>query len=143
MSPYNASQDIVSSAAAYTMRLLAISALLLNTGVFAQQFAGQTIRNSLPASSGAQVAFFNIRDANGKNTTLINYYSFPGGKNLDQTKVQRAIVVINGKQRNAGDYFGFVHGRIAAAHAINPEVSDQTVAILAPLLYARLVEMCL
>jgi hypothetical protein len=104
---------------------------LLATAI-AQQFAGEVIPNSLATATGAQIAFFNVRDANGKNTTLINYYSFPGGKKQDQTKVKRAIIVLHGRNRNAWDYFGNVYGRLAAATALNSEVTEQTVAIFSP-----------
>jgi hypothetical protein len=98
----------------------------------AQQWAGETIPNTLPKVTGAQVAFFNVHDANGGNTTLINYYSFPGGKAQNQTNVKRAVIVLAGKNRNAWDYFGTVRGRIAAATALNNEVTEQTVAIFSP-----------
>jgi hypothetical protein len=106
--------------------------VFLLTTAIAQQFAGEVIPNSLPAATGAQIAFFNVRDADGKNTTLINYYSFPGGKQQDQTKVKRAVVVLHGMQRNAWDYFGNVYGRLAAANDLNSEVTEETVAIFSP-----------
>jgi hypothetical protein len=111
---------------------LFVALLQAITPSVAQQWAGETIPNTLPKVTGAQVAFFNVRDANGVNTTLINYYSFPGGKAQNQTNVRRAIIVLAGKNRNAWDYFGTVRGRIAAATALNNEVTEQTVAIFSP-----------
>jgi hypothetical protein len=104
------------------------------SGAFAQQYAGQTIPNSLPTVNGGNVSFFNILDANGAGTTLINYYSTPGGRRPDQTKVQRAIIIIPGLNRDGWKYFGDVYSKIAAAAAINSQVSEQTVAIFSPVL---------
>jgi hypothetical protein len=115
-----------------TSLFLATSLFATTNLVLAQQFAGQKIPNTLAAATGAQIAFFNVKDAKGINGTLINYYSFPGGKNPNAALVKRAVVVISGRGRNAWDYFGFVRGRIAAATALNSEVSEQSVAIFAP-----------
>jgi hypothetical protein len=113
------------------------SALFLSTLVAiatAQQFAGDFIPNKLPVQASANISFFNVRDALGGRTTMINYYSTPNAKVQDQKKVQRAIIVLSGAGRNGGDYFTNVRNQIPAAAALNPQVSEDTVAIMAPVL---------
>lgn len=100
----------------------------------AQQFAGQSIPNSLPVVTNGNVSFFNVFDAVGGRTTLINYYSTPGGKAQNQTKVQRAIIVLSGLNRDGWNYFTDIRARIPAAAALNSQVSEDTVAIMAPVL---------
>jgi hypothetical protein len=111
-----------------------VSAFCLLHGVLAQQYAGQPIPNSLPAVPGAELAFFNVYDGLGRNTTLINYYSAPGGKRPDNSRIQRAIIVLTGLGRNSDGYFTNVHNQIAAATQRNPNITEQNVAIVAPLL---------
>jgi hypothetical protein len=102
----------------------------------AQQYAGQNIANSLPKVTNGNVSFFNVFDATGGRTTLINYYSTPNGVRQDQTKVQRAIIILSGLNRDGWNYFNDLRTKIPAAAAINPQVSEQSVAIFAPILYA-------
>lgn len=67
-----------------------------------QQWAGEVIPNSLEQRTGAEIAYFNIKDAAGGNTTLINYMSKPTttGQRLNTTKVLRGVIVLNGQLRN-------------------------------------------
>jgi hypothetical protein len=111
-----------------------ISALCLLHGALAQQYAGQPIPNSLPAVPGAELTFFNVRDGFGRNNTLINYYSAPGGKRPDNSRIQRAVVVLPGMNRNANGYFTSIRNQIAKATKRNPNITEQTVMIFAPLL---------
>jgi len=99
-----------------------------------QQYAGQTITNSLPSVTGAEKAFFNIKDANGGNTTLINYFSLPTttGKRQDTTKVQRAVIVLSGSNRDPWDYYANVFNAVKNAGAINSAATEESVAIIAP-----------
>jgi hypothetical protein len=104
-------------------------------GIHAQQYAGQTIPNSLPGVNGGQLSFFNIFDANGGRTTLLNYFSTAGGKPLNQTKVKRAIITLHGLNRDGWDYFDHVRTKIPLATAKNAEITEETVAVLSPVLY--------
>jgi len=113
------------------LALLLLSSIPLALG---QQYAGKTITNSLPAVKGAEKAFFNIKDANGGNTTLINYFSLPTttGKRQDTTKVQRALVICAGSNRDAWTYYANAWGSVINAGAINPDATEESVAIIAP-----------
>jgi hypothetical protein len=102
-------------------------------GAHAQQFAGQPIANQLPNPiPGGALASFNIADAKGKGTTLMNYFSAPNGGNIQPSLIQRAIVVIHGLNRDPWLYFATVYNALPAATAINPAVNENTVAIMAP-----------
>lgn len=99
---------------------------------FAQQYAGDTITNSLPAATGAEIAFFNIKDPNGDDTTLINYYSRPGGNRIDPDDVKRAIIVMTGQLRDPWLYYASIRNAIDDAAEIDSDISEDNVAILAP-----------
>ena len=77
----------------------------------AQQYAGEVIQTSLRNVPGAEVAYVKIpgvQDRNKKkaaNLTLINYYSHgKDGKRLVESKVQRAIIIIHGLNRDPDTY---------------------------------------
>lgn len=93
------------------MRPSAASIALLCVSACAQQFAGDTILGTLPAQDGAEIAFFRVSDRSGANDrlTLINYYPLGSdGQRLREENVQRAVIMLFGQARNAGDYEGFV-----------------------------------
>ena len=93
------------------LSLLAISLALLTAVASAQQFAGDPIQNSLPASPGSEITFFRVRDPSGSGAKLdlINYYSLShNGQRVQTSAIQRAVVMLFGQNRNAGDYQGFV-----------------------------------
>ena len=78
---------------------------------FAQQYAGDTIKNSLPSVPGAELSYFRIQDPAGlnKNLTLINYYSLQlDWTRLDPKQLQRAVVVIHGLNQDPGTYMSTV-----------------------------------
>jgi hypothetical protein len=100
----------------------------------AQQFAGQFIPNSLPTVTGGNVSFFNVFDALGGRTTLINYYSTPNGKPIDPLKVRRAIIPLHGLNRDGWSYFDHVRLRLPLATAKNSQISGDSVAIFSPVL---------
>lgn len=53
--------------------LLGVCALLSLTSTgCTQQYAGDNVNSSLPTVPGSEVTYFNIKDPNGKKTTLIN-----------------------------------------------------------------------
>lgn len=94
---------------------LLIKALLFATALvqpaFAQQYAGDTIPNSLPSVPGSELVYFKIQDPAGKNQhlTLTNYYSKQAnGAQLDPIQVQRAVIVIHGLNRDPGTYMANV-----------------------------------
>lgn len=66
--------------------------------ISAQQFQGSVINNTLPIVPGSEVTYFNIIDANKKNTTLINYSSLTGvsGGRLIPSQIERVIVFLHG-----------------------------------------------
>lgn len=77
----------------------------------AQQYAGDTISGTLPSAEGSEVAYFRISDPSGANDqlTLLNYYSLDSnGERLQESAVQRAVIMMFGMNRNAADYEGFV-----------------------------------
>jgi hypothetical protein len=100
----------------------------------AQQYVGQTIPNSLPGVTDGAVSFFQIIDPNGgPSSTLINYFSAPGGQQIDTTQVQRAIVVLHGANRDPYNYFNDVHAALYNASSLyNSEITTSSVAIMAP-----------
>lgn len=83
------------------------SALAYSTLSLAQQYAGDFINNSLPIVPGAEITYFRIPDPAGKNNnlTLINYYSYNStGQRIVESKIQRAVIVIHGLNRDPGTY---------------------------------------
>lgn len=75
-------------------------------GADAQQYAGSTIPNSLPTVTGSAISYFKINDASGVPTTLINYFSAPGGARQDPLNVQRALIVLSGANRDPCEFVG-------------------------------------
>jgi hypothetical protein len=113
------------------MLLLLVSFALC---AFAQQHAGQYIGSWLPATDGAEIAYFNIQADNGLNTTLINYFSYPNSTNqpLNPEEVQRAVIILHGSVRDAWNYFHDIQGALDEAAVFNADVQDTSVAILSP-----------
>lgn len=62
------------------------------SAVYGQQYAGDTIPNTLPAATGAEIAYFNIFDALGQRTTLVNHFSLPGGARQNKALVRLSSV---------------------------------------------------
>jgi hypothetical protein len=83
------------------------SLALFSASVLAQQYAGETIPNSLPVVYGAELAYFRISDPAGANTaTLLNYQSLGSdGQRLKEANVERAVIMVHGQLRDANDYF--------------------------------------
>lgn len=106
--------------------------LLLPLLSYAQQYEGQAIPNSLPTTPGSTITYFKVNDGKGGSTTLINYFSRPNGKKQDSTKVKRAIVVLHGLNRDPATYFSTMWATIGDANKINKDVTEGSVAIMAP-----------
>ncbi|KAH8830294.1 hypothetical protein DL96DRAFT_1592340 [Flagelloscypha sp. PMI_526] len=107
--------------------------LLTPSLVYAQQYLGSPVNVSLTAITGSEIAFFRIQ-APDSAFTLINYFSLPTATNQrpDPLKIQRLVVVLHGSNRNAWDYFSIFNGGIPPANALNPNVTTESVAVLAP-----------
>ncbi|KAL0260501.1 hypothetical protein SLS55_004190 [Diplodia seriata] len=98
----------------------------------AQQYAGENITTSLPVVPGAEITYFNIKDTNRKNTTLINYMSLNStGQRPDPRALKRAVIVVHGLNRDPNTYMSNMLSALAQVTG-HPEVSTDSVAILAP-----------
>jgi hypothetical protein len=103
-----------------------------------QQYAGDVIDTSLPNVPGSEIAFFKIpgvMDSNKKkaaNLTLINYMSRGSdGKRLVGSKVQRAVIVIHGLNRDPGTYESNMLSALSGVTG-DPNINKDSVAIMAP-----------
>ncbi|KAF8905377.1 hypothetical protein CPB85DRAFT_1254964 [Mucidula mucida] len=115
------------------MLLSLICATLFSSFAFAQQYAGRRVAvPELPAVTGAELAYFNVKDNNGGNVTMLNYFSFPNGKRQDTTKVQRAVLYIHGANGNSQGYYSSLYQALKKATQLNPDVNQETVALMAP-----------
>ena len=115
---------------AFAMSLL-FHLLLLVPFTFAQNYVGTTINNSLPFVPGSEITYFNIISSSGVNLTMTNYMNLgSSGKRLDTTKIQRAIIIIHGLQRDPGTYMSNLLSALSQVTAAG--VDTDTVAIMAP-----------
>ncbi|KAF2239090.1 hypothetical protein EV356DRAFT_523854 [Viridothelium virens] len=107
--------------------------LLLLTGlVSAQNYVGTQINNSLPFVPGSEITYFNVISSSGLNLTLTNYMSLnSSGKRFDPTKIQRAVIIIHGLQRDPGTYMANILSALSQVPN-RPDVSVDSVAIMAP-----------
>lgn len=94
------------------MSLYALSTLALFSACsWAQQYAGDTISGYLPTVPNAEVAYFRISDPSSVNDrlTLINYQSLgSNGQRLQESNIQRAVIMMSGQRRDADVYIGYV-----------------------------------
>jgi pimeloyl-ACP methyl ester carboxylesterase len=110
------------------------SLALFGASALAQQYAGETIPNTLPAVYGAELAYFRISDPAGANTaTLLNYQSLGSdGQRLKESNIERAVIIIHGQLRDANDYFYVAANALATADpALGP--TKDNVAIISPM----------
>ena len=121
----------------FTSVLTALGALFAAT-TSAQQFAGDVIDTNLPNVPGAEIAYFKIpgvQDSNSKksaNLTLINYMSYgSNGKRLVGSKVQRAVIIIHGLNRDPGTYESNMLSALAQVKG-DPNINKDSVAVMAP-----------
>lgn len=104
------------------------------TTALAQQYAGSSFTNSLPAVSGAEVTFWNILDAAGQKTSLLTYNNLgTDGRRLNPSRVQKALIVIHGKNQDANNYMNSAMSALSQATASKSGINRDTVAIVAPL----------
>lgn len=113
--------------------LLKLAASLTATAC-AQQYAGDKIEIQLPFVPGAEIAFFRIADPTSRHhhLTLTNYYSLrEDNERLDPDQVQRAVILIHGRERDPGSYMVYAQNALrdlTSDHNIN----SSSVAILVP-----------
>jgi hypothetical protein len=111
-----------------------VGVLFLLHVALGQQYVGQPIPNSLPAVTGAEIAYFNVYDSLGRNTTLINYYSAPGGKRPVNTQIKRVVIGLTGLLRNPNSYWANIRNQIPKATKVNSEITEESVAVFCPML---------
>lgn len=112
--------------------ILATLVALFAASASSQQYAGELIENSLPNVPGSEVAFFNIPRKGTQKHTLINYYSHgKDGKRLVESKVQRAVIVVHGLNRDPMTYQSNMMSALAQVTG-DPNINKDTVAIMAP-----------
>ncbi|EOD44816.1 putative carbohydrate-binding wsc protein [Neofusicoccum parvum UCRNP2] len=98
----------------------------------AQQYVGATINTGLPAVPGSEITYFNIKDANNKNTTLINYMSLNSTSQRPNPKLlKRAVIVIHGLNRDPGTYMSNMLSALSQVTG-HSDVNTDSVAIVAP-----------
>jgi hypothetical protein len=121
----------------FTSVLTALGALFA-TIASAQQFAGEVIDTNLPNIPGSEIAYFKIpgvQDSNSKksaNLTLINYMSYgSNGKRLIGSKVQRAVIIIHGLNRDPGTYESNMLSALSKVTS-DSNVNRDSVAVMAP-----------
>ncbi|GHJ84917.1 hypothetical protein NliqN6_1319 [Naganishia liquefaciens] len=101
----------------------------------AQQYAGDVIPNSLPGVPGSELAYFRIADPKGKNNalTLINYQSLQrDGTRLVPSKIQRAVIIIHGLNRDPGTYMSNMLSALNNGGISDPNINQDSIAIFAP-----------
>jgi hypothetical protein len=104
----------------------------------AQQYAGEVIDTKLPNVPGSEIAFFKIPGVTdgtkpkAANLTLINYYSHGSNdKRLVESKVQRAVIIIHGLNRDPDTYQANMQSALAQFTG-DSNINKDSVAILAP-----------
>lgn len=101
----------------------------------AQQYAGDVIPNSLPRVPGSELVYFRVADPKGKNNnlTLINYQNVQlDGSRLDPSKLQRAVIIIHGLNRDPGTYMSNMLSAINNGGISDPNINQNSVAIVTP-----------
>lgn len=113
--------------------LLSVLTLSLSTLTDAQQFAGTSVNNSLPWVYGAEIAFFNIKDDNKKNATLINYSSTGSqGQRLNPKDVKRAVIFIHGQLRDPWLYAQNILTAFSTRDSSRTDISLDNVQMVVP-----------
>ena len=114
--------------------------------VLAQQFMGERIdtpggiNNTLGAVPGSEITYFNIKDPNRKNTTLINYSSLDLNSNrLTPSNVQRVVIFIHGLGRDGGTYMSNMLSALAQVQ--RTDVNRSNVQIVCPVFALSLIHI--
>ncbi|KAJ9121863.1 hypothetical protein QFC22_002486 [Naganishia vaughanmartiniae] len=114
---------------------LCIGLAILPSPSLAQQYAGDVIPNSLPGVPGSELVYFRIADPKGKNNnlTLINYQNVQlDGSRLVPSKLQRAVIIIHGLNRDPGTYMSNMLSAINNGGIADPNINQNSVAIVTP-----------
>lgn len=125
--------------ATFATALCALLAVTCNIpAVIAQQYMGDIIdtpggiNNTLGWVPGAEITYWNIKDPNKKNATLINYSSLDQNSNrLVTSNVQRVVIFVHGLDRNGGTYMSNMLSAMAQIEG-RPDVSRSNVQIVCP-----------
>lgn len=107
------------------------------------QYLGTAINNSLPVThENQEVTFFKVRDPSGENVcadsddsdfSLINYSSLNSTKQRPPNEaIQRAVIVCHGVRRDPQNYHAGLVNALIKATASHPEISVDSVAVVAP-----------
>lgn len=116
-----------------TQALLLLAAVTPLT--LAQQYAGESIPNQLPPVPGAEIAFFRITDPTGQNNnlTITNYYSMQDLQTpIDPLVVQRAIIIVHGRDRDPGNYMVYLQNALRELGDADPNINRSSIAMIAP-----------
>lgn len=99
---------------------------------YAQQFQGAVIPNSLPSVPGSEQAFWNILDANKKNTTLTTYSSLTtSGTRLTPSAIKRVVIFIHGLDRDPYNYMSNMLSAISQIQGA-PDINFSSVQVVCP-----------
>ncbi|KAK6393348.1 hypothetical protein LTR65_002639 [Meristemomyces frigidus] len=114
----------------FTAAIAALGACIFGLSE-AQQYAGDTITNSLPGLPGSEITYWKIADGKLNNLTLINYINHgKDGKRLVGSNLKRAIIIIHGLGRDPGTYEANMLSALSQVN--NPDINTDSVAIVAP-----------
>ena len=103
--------------------------LLVISHTNAQQFSGAVYNNSMPSVPGSEITFWNILDANNKNTSLLNYQNLGENKARQDPKlVQKAVIVIHGLGQDPATYMSNMLSALAQAKSANSAVDNNKIA---------------
>jgi len=125
--------------ASFATALCALLTVICNIpAVIAQQFLGERIdtpggiNNTLGSVPGAEITYWNIKDPNKKNATLINYSSLDENWNrLTPSNVQRVVIFVHGLGRDGGTYMSNMLSAMAQIQG-RPDVNRSNVQIVCP-----------
>ncbi|CAO1628788.1 unnamed protein product [Sympodiomycopsis kandeliae] len=111
---------------------LVLSVVMFSNMVIAQQYVGAAYNNSMPGVPGSEITFWNIPDAKGKATSMLNYHSTVNGKRQDPKGVKRVVIIIHGANGDPGTYMSNMLSALSVANRQNSAVNTASVAVVAP-----------
>lgn len=115
-----------------TFSIIATLVAFFVASASSQQYAGEVINTTLPNVPGSEICFFNIPRKGTQKHTLINYYSRgKDGKRLVESKVQRAVIIVHGLNRDPGTYQSNMMSALAQVTG-DANINKDTVAIMSP-----------
>ncbi|PWN24114.1 hypothetical protein BCV69DRAFT_275449 [Microstroma glucosiphilum] len=113
-----------------TFLLLVIAAHL----AVAQQYVGSSYTNSMPHVSGSEITFWNIADAQGNSTSLLNYQSLgANGSRLSPSQIRKAVISLHGLQQDPDTIMTGMLAALKKAHLTDSSVSQDTISMVVPL----------